>query len=548
MAQSQFGRYELKSELGRGGMATVYLAHDPRFKREVAIKVLPREFIHDPSFRARFDREAQTVAAFEHSAVVPVYDFGEEEGQPYFVMRYMAGGSLTERMQPGLLANGEICRILDRITPALDEAHARGMVHRDLKPGNILFDQFGDAYIGDFGIVKLAEGSSTLTGTGMIVGTPAYMSPEQADGVADLDGRSDLYSLGVIVFEMLTGTQPYRADTPMRVLVQHLNAPVPPVREFRTDLSPDFQRIINRVMAKQREDRYPTATELAADVRAVCSGTPVQVPTQTLLEAEATLLETDGYPPALGDTFVESSGWTPPPMSAQPVQPPIIQAPASAAPPRRGVPVWAWVGGGAAALLCLGGVGLGALSLLNQRPAATPTNPPPTEIVAQITQAPANTDAPAAEATSTPAPALPTSLPAITPTPRASLPPVQIHPYCAMDGESPVSVAGGQPVTLYWTWTAMTRDQVQDQIDAGRYEIMLDGRTINADRRGNIELDSTVGYYKVSWYADVGVLTTGEHTASRALSWSKQIFDGWNTFGPGGQIETEFDTCTILVR
>jgi hypothetical protein len=463
-------------------------------------------------------------------------------------MRYMAGGSLTERMQNGLLGDGEICRILDRIAPALDEAHARGMVHRDLKPGNILFDQFGDAYIGDFGIVKLAESSSTLTGTGVIVGTPAYMSPEQADGVDDIDGRSDLYSLGVILFEMLTGTQPYRADTPMRVLVQHMTAPVPPVQQFRTGLSPDFQRIIIRVMAKRREDRYPTATQLASDVRAVCSGVPISAPTPMLVEAEATFVETEGTLVEPGDTFIESSGWTPPPMPAQPVQPPIIQPPMSAAPPRGRIPLWAWLGGGSAALLCLGGVGLGALSLLTRGPAATPTDPPPTEIVAQITPPSVTTDIPITQPTPTTFLQNTPTQGGITFTPTASLPPVQIHPYCAMDGESPVNVAVGQPVTLYWTWTAMTRDQVQDHIDAGRYQIMLDAQVVNPDRRDDIEFDSTVGYYKVSWYAEVGVLTPGEHTASRALSWSKQIFDGWNTFGPGGQIETEFDTCTIIVR
>ena len=276
MAELRFGRYEIISELGRGGMATVYHAHDPRVRREVAIKVLPREFVHDPTFRARFQREAETIAALEHPAIVPVYDYGEENGQPYFVMRYMPGGSLAERIRQGPLSLAETNRILQRIAPALDEAHARGVIHRDLKPANILFDKNGEAYLSDFGIAKLAQASGTLTGSG-VIGTPAYMSPEQASG-GELDGRSDLYSLGVIVFEMLTGTQPYRADTPMGLAVKHLTEPVPCILEVRGDLPPDFDQVIARAMAKRREDRYATAADLAADVAAIAAGKAIRRP------------------------------------------------------------------------------------------------------------------------------------------------------------------------------------------------------------------------------------------------------------------------------
>jgi serine/threonine-protein kinase len=207
LAPEKIGRYEIKNELGRGGMATVYHAHDPHFKRDVALKVLPREFLHDPTFRARFEREAQTIAQLEHPAIVPVYDFGEETGQPYIVMRYMSGGSLADRLRRESLATSEAARIVTRLAPALDEAHSQGIVHRDLKPANILFDQRGDPYISDFGIAKLSQDSATFTGSA-IVGTPAYMSPEQARGEKDLDGRSDIYALGVILFEMLTGKRP----------------------------------------------------------------------------------------------------------------------------------------------------------------------------------------------------------------------------------------------------------------------------------------------------------------------------------------------------
>ena len=147
MALQQFGRYQIIRELGRGGMATVYHAHDPRFKRDVALKVMPREFLHDPTFRARFEREAQAIAGLEHSAIVPVYDFGEEQEQPYLVMRFMSGGSLSQRLRQGPVPLDEAARILSRIGAALESAHARGIIHRDVKPANILFDDYGDAFL-----------------------------------------------------------------------------------------------------------------------------------------------------------------------------------------------------------------------------------------------------------------------------------------------------------------------------------------------------------------------------------------------------------------
>jgi serine/threonine protein kinase len=173
----RIGHYEGRQEIGRGGMATVYRAYDPRIKRDVAIKVLPREFLHDPTFKARFGREARTIASLEHPAIVPVYDFGEEDGQPFLVMRLMHGGSLADRIKTGALPIADALAILSHIAPGLDGAHARGVVHRDLKPNNILFDQRGDAAIADFGIAKLIQAGTTL-GRNMLMGTPAYMSPE----------------------------------------------------------------------------------------------------------------------------------------------------------------------------------------------------------------------------------------------------------------------------------------------------------------------------------------------------------------------------------
>ena len=201
----RIGRYEIRGELGRGGFATVYHGWDPRFEREVAIKFLPPELIHaDPQFKMRFEREAKIIAQLEHPSIVPVYDVGEENGQPYFVMRYMNGGSLSERIRGKTYSIEETIKVIEQIAPGLDEAHSKGIVHRDLKPANILFTNKNVPLISDFGIAKFSQGdnSSNMTGSA-IIGTPAYMAPEQASGDV-VDGRADIYALGVILYEMVT--------------------------------------------------------------------------------------------------------------------------------------------------------------------------------------------------------------------------------------------------------------------------------------------------------------------------------------------------------
>jgi serine/threonine-protein kinase len=269
MQPEKIGIYEVKSELGRGGMATVYRAYDSRFEREVAVKVLPQELLHaDPQFRLRFEREAKIIAQLEHSAIVPVYDVGESEGQPYFVMRYMNGGSLSDRIKAGIFTMDEAIQILGAISPALDEAHAKGIVHRDIKPSNILFDKRGNPYISDFGIAKLSQAQSGNVTGSAIIGTPAYMAPEQAQGV-EVDGRADIYALGIILFEMLTGKQPYEADTPMAVAIKHITDPVPQIRQSNPKLPEGMEAIIQKAMAKNRENRFSSAVEMTNALREV---------------------------------------------------------------------------------------------------------------------------------------------------------------------------------------------------------------------------------------------------------------------------------------
>ncbi len=257
------GRYEVIQQLGQGGMAIVYLARDPSIKRQVAVKVLPRQFTFDPQFRTRFQREAEVIAALEHASIVPVYDFGEQEDQPFIVMRYMSGGTLADRLSSGALPIPEIATLYQRIASAVDYAHSKGVIHRDIKPGNILFDSEGVASLSDFGIAKIAEATAAFTGTGGIVGTPAYMSPEQALGEKNLDGRCDIYSLGVVLFEALSGELPFKADTPMGVAVAHINQPVPSLLERKPNLPVGFEAVIRKALDKDPSKRFQTADELA---------------------------------------------------------------------------------------------------------------------------------------------------------------------------------------------------------------------------------------------------------------------------------------------
>ncbi len=253
------GQFEIIEEIGRGGMATVYRARQQSINRIVALKVLPPSLLHDPSFYERFTREVEVIADLEHPHIVPIYDYGETDGIPFIAMRYLAGGSLATLIRRGLPPIHEIEKPLTQLLQALDYAHFRGIIHRDLKPGNVLLDENNNAYLTDFGIARVLN--SNLTGSA-IIGTPAYMSPEQANGIP-LDARSDIYSVGIVLFELLTGREPYLADTPLALMLKHINQPLPSVRELRPEVTENIEAVIQRATAKEPNDRYSSAGDVA---------------------------------------------------------------------------------------------------------------------------------------------------------------------------------------------------------------------------------------------------------------------------------------------
>jgi len=259
------GRYQIKDELGRGGMAVVYRAIDPHIGRTVALKLLPSELSQNPKFRMRFQREMQTIGTLTHPAIVPLYDAGEHNGQPYLVMRLMAGGSLLDRLKQGPVSLPETIGMLNRLASALDEAHSQNIIHRDLKPGNILLDEQGLPYLSDFGIAKLTDVTS-MTSQGAI-GTPAYMSPDHFEGQITL--QSDIYALGMILYQMLTGELPYQASTPAEWIRVHLLEVPTPICAIDPTLPPAIEAIINKALAKHPEHRYSSASKMAWDLQII---------------------------------------------------------------------------------------------------------------------------------------------------------------------------------------------------------------------------------------------------------------------------------------
>ncbi|MFD7377771.1 serine/threonine protein kinase [Streptomyces sp. S1A1-7] len=288
-------RYELVEQLGQGGMGTVHRAVDHRLRRTVAVKTLSAELVRQPQFLARFQREAHAAAALNHPGVATVYDVGEDTvdgfAVPYLVMEYVEGRTLAQVLGDGPLPTEQAVDAAGQVLEALRHSHGHGIVHRDIKPANVMFTRAGIAKVLDFGIAKaLSEMATRLTGTGVAVGTPAYLAPEQIEG-RDTDHRTDLYAVGCLLYELLTGRPPYTGESPFSVMHQHLaQEPVPPSR-LRPGLPPGVDAVVLRALHKRREDRFADAAEMKAELDRVAEyaqiPTAPAMPTPTAMDPRA---------------------------------------------------------------------------------------------------------------------------------------------------------------------------------------------------------------------------------------------------------------------
>jgi serine/threonine-protein kinase len=396
---SNFGPYRIMGRLGRGGMATVFRAYEARLDRYVALKVLSGDFLATPGFAERFDREARVIAKLEHPNIIPIYAFDIEGGIPWMSMRLVSGGTLSGILGERKMTEAEVAAIVTAVAGALDYAHGQGVVHRDVKPQNILLDESGQqVYLADFGIAKMVEGATVLTQTGMISGTPQYMAPEQAH--AKLDQRSDIYALGVVAYEALTGSVPFSADTPIAVLMKHVTEPMPLPAPGK--VAEPMVRALLRALAKDPADRWPSAGAFAA---ALARGAPA-APTGDVETAETSVLP--GVRPAATASTARVPGPTRmtserPPAPRRPGEATVVrgtEGAQAAPPPRRSLLPWLGL------LVAVGLLGVLAVFFRTR----------PTPEVAQTTPLPTPVAAPVAPPVATPAPVLPPPG-AIAPTP-----------------------------------------------------------------------------------------------------------------------------------
>jgi len=325
LISKRIGNYEILDIVGRGGMATVYRARQLTMDRVVALKVLPRQFINDDTYLQRFNREVEIVARLEHRSIVPVHDFGDFNGQPYIVMRYMPGGSVDDLLARGPLDSDAYLNVIEQIAPALDYAHSKNVLHRDLKPSNVLMDDDDGAYLTDFGIARILgeQRAPTITTQG-VVGTPSYMSPEQAQGLA-LDARSDVYALGIMLFEMATGQRPFQSDTPYSIAVLQVTAPPPAPRSINKNIPMPVEQVILRALKKQPDERYASALALAEALRRAVTppaasvhdtqpGIPRPTRPNPVPQPTAPLPQPAAAPPAYAPPVYAAPAYTPPPV------------------------------------------------------------------------------------------------------------------------------------------------------------------------------------------------------------------------------------------
>ncbi len=297
---TKIGQYEIVGPVGKGGMASVYRAYQASLDREVAIKIMADQYASDPSFAERFRREARSIARLKHPNILSVYDAGEDNGMLYIVMELIEGQTLKDELAGKPLSIEKVGKVITQIGSALQYANAAGIIHRDVKPSNVLIDKDGRAVLSDFGIAKMAaEGQSQLTGTGMGVGTPDYMSPEQAMG-EELDARSDEYSLAVMVYELLTGRPPFTGDTPIAVVMGHVSKPLPSMRQINPTVPANVEKTVSKALAKSKEDRYEGTGAFSDALQEAIRNKDTVSPNASISTTAATQVESFGNQPRPG--------------------------------------------------------------------------------------------------------------------------------------------------------------------------------------------------------------------------------------------------------
>lgn len=330
------GQYRILEHLGQGGMATVYKAYHPRLDRLVAIKMIHRHFLDDTNFVARFEREAQIVARLEHPNIVPVYDFAEYAGQPYIVMKFIEGSTLKAALDEGPIPIQDAMHVITHVASALDYAHGKGVLHRDIKPSNIMLDLAATPYLADFGLARIATGGATTLSADMLIGTPYYMSPEQGRGDQDIDHRADIYSLGIVLYELLTGSVPYRSGTPYSIINQHITEPLRPPRDLNPNIPPPVEAVILRATAKDRAERYNSAGALltALNQALAPAAMPALPDAQPLAESVLIAHKTRRVLPLTPPSTAPAAA-IPAPVTADAGQPTVVDTkpPAATAPP-----------------------------------------------------------------------------------------------------------------------------------------------------------------------------------------------------------------------
>ena len=276
------GSYRVMEKLGRGGMATVYKAYHANLDRYVALKVLHPAFLEDPNFLARFQREARLVAKLEHPNIVPVYDFAEHDEQPYLVMKYIEGETLKAYLNRGRLSVEQIWNVVESVGAGLGHAHKEGILHRDVKPSNVIVANDGKIYLADFGLARIAQSGESTLSSDMIMGTPQYISPEQAKGEKDLDGRTDVYSFAVMLYEMVVGQVPFSADTPFSIIHDHIYSPLPLPHLINPSVPDEVERVLLKALSKERTDRYESVEDLSAAFKQAWEDTDVDMAEVTI--------------------------------------------------------------------------------------------------------------------------------------------------------------------------------------------------------------------------------------------------------------------------